>query len=174
MALMSRGVVLCVVWVGLAACSPDLNWRDVRSDDGRLVHWFPCRPVQQVRTLPLAGRDRRVELRVCDAAGASWAQMRVELERPDEADAVGQVLLQASAAKLGTVAAVRPVSLAGASQTPGPARATLQGRGPDGRQLRAGVLVFGVGGAVYQLTALGEALTEESIETFMASVRVMP
>jgi len=38
-------VVCGLVWlVGLWACTPALNWRDVRFDNARLIGWLPCKP----------------------------------------------------------------------------------------------------------------------------------
>jgi len=51
-----RFPILAAVLV-LAACSPELNWREVRADPTALTVLLPCKPDRGTRTVPLAGRD---------------------------------------------------------------------------------------------------------------------
>lgn len=66
---------LCV-WA-LMACSPALNWREVRPEAAdSLVAMFPCKPESQSRqlTLPdLPGGPVTLHVMACEADGARWA-----------------------------------------------------------------------------------------------------
>jgi YD repeat-containing protein len=74
--LIGMGVSMSVVW-GLVACSPRLNWREVRPPDAQgLELSFPCRPTtqsRQVRLPNLAGQPVKMYVMTCEADGVTWA-----------------------------------------------------------------------------------------------------
>jgi hypothetical protein len=51
-------------------------------------------------------------------------------------------------------------------------RLRLSGKLPDGRAVGGAVAVFAYGTVVFQATVFGEALSEEAVQTFFASLRV--
>lgn len=62
--------------VGLSACAPALNWREVRPTDAEgLLATFPCKPQAAQRQIPLAGLPDRVTVHLlsCEADGSRWA-----------------------------------------------------------------------------------------------------
>lgn len=75
---------LLLLAVGLAACSPALNWREV---DGVAEQrwWFPCKPDRVERQVSLDGRRVPARLVVCDAQGATWSKMALEFPNPADA-----------------------------------------------------------------------------------------
>lgn len=63
----------------LAACSPALNWRTVRSDAHPLQMLLPCKPDHASRGVPMAGSSVVLDMQGCDAAGATFAVSHVRL-----------------------------------------------------------------------------------------------
>lgn len=69
-----RWLALCAV--GLTACAPALNWREVRpADADGLLATFPCKPQAAQRQIPLPGLPDvvTVHLLSCEAEGSRWA-----------------------------------------------------------------------------------------------------
>lgn len=68
-----RWLALCAV--GLTACAPALNWREVRpADADGLLATFPCKPQAAQRQIPLPGLPDvvTVHLLSCEAEGSHW------------------------------------------------------------------------------------------------------
>lgn len=66
----------------LSACSPALNWREIRpADADGLVGTFPCKPDHRQRQVRLVGLPDPVDLHVwsCEADGATWALSHARL-----------------------------------------------------------------------------------------------
>lgn len=69
-----RWLALCAV--GLSACAPALNWREVRPADAEgLLATFPCKPQEAQRQIPLPGLPDLVTVHLlsCEAEGSRWA-----------------------------------------------------------------------------------------------------
>ena len=173
MTFVSHGRVpgLCLA-ATLAACSPALDWRDVRADDAGLQLQFPCKPVQQQRTLPLAGAPVVLTLQVCDAAGQTFGLAHAEVADPARVRAALQELA-AAAARNTASKALRTTALQIAGATPNPAsqRQRLGGRLPDGKPVQMELALFAIGTRVFQASVLGEALRDDVVETFIGSLR---
>ena len=134
--------------VALLACSPALDWREVRPEGTAVTALFPCRPDRHQRDVAIAGATLRMELHACDAAGSTFS--------------------------LAVVDGVEPFTPPGATPNPSSALVHVQGRRPDGRAvtLHAGFFVHGV--RVFQATAAGEGLPEEALQSFFGAIRVTP
>lgn len=161
-----------------AGCAPEMNWREVRVDGAPVSLTFPCKPVRQQRSLVLAGVHVTMVLHVCDAAGASWALAHADVADPA---AVGPALRELVGAAHDNIGAPRPAAggtgspMAGATPHAEAGRHDLRGTAPDGRKVRAGLLVFARGTVVVQATAIGpEGAWSAAIDTFIGSVRVVP
>lgn len=154
----------------LAACTPALDWREVRADGAELL--MPCRPRAQTRDVALAGRPVAMTLRACDAAGRTWAIATADVGDPSRVDAALAALRQSAAANVGAASgAIRPLSVRGASpQAPG-ARVVFDGRRDDRQPIRSDVAVFAAGSRVYQATVLGAA-GDDGADTFFGSIRI--
>jgi hypothetical protein len=85
----------------LCACTPALNWREVRFDNGPLVALLPCKPDRAVRQLPLGGVMRDVSMMGCEAGGAMFTLAMVDVQ---EAQQVPLALAQWKAASKATQA----------------------------------------------------------------------
>lgn len=161
--------------LALAACSPTLDWREVRAADGFFAALFPCRPSSQSRTVRLVGKGVRLSLQACSAAGVTWALAVADVEDPALVSAALGELLQAAQANIGGVASQAVAAkVPGATPNPASVRAEIAGQLPDGQAVVEHVAVFAHATKVVQVTALGQAVAVEALATFFDSVRVVP
>jgi hypothetical protein len=159
----------------LAACSPALDWREVRPDDSGLTVLMPCRPTPQQRRVPLAGNAVTLALHACSADGQTWGLAIADVEDPARVGAALTELRQSAAANVSAGAAARmPLRVAGATPQPASERVAFEGRLPDGKPVQAQLAVFAQGTRVFQVTALGERLPAEAADTFFGSIRLAP
>ena len=156
-----------------AACTPALNWRDVRPEDSGLLMQFPCRPDQQTRTLPLAGAPVQLSLLACAASKLTWGLAHTDVGDAARVETALAALAAAAAANLGATPAVaQSQAIAGAS-SPG-RRLKLQGRLPDGAAVQMQLILFTRGTHVFQATVLGEQVPDEAAQTYFESLRLAP
>ena len=168
-----RAVVAVAVLALLAACSPALNWRDVRPADSGLLLQCPCKPDSQARPLSLAGRPVRLSLLACPASTLTFGLAHADVGEPARVDAALKALTDSALANLGAApAAAQPSAVAGAS-APG-SRLRLQGRLPDGASVQMQLLVFARGTRVFQASVLGAQVPEEAAQTYFESLRLAP
>ena len=166
-------LALVVPALAAAACSPALDWREVRPEGGDLQVLLPCRPQHQTRELPLAGARVALSLHACSAADRTWAVAFADAQDPARLPAVLQALQAAAAANLGAgPAAGQALNVPGANPGGGARRLDLAGRLPDGRPVQAVVVLAARGTRVYQATAFGPSLAPQDVDTFVASLRL--
>jgi hypothetical protein len=167
----------------LGACSPELNWREVRTPEAGVEQLFPCKPVRQQRKAELAGKERQLVLQVCDAGDVTWAQMHVLLHDKDAIGSSMEALVAAAHANLGAAPAPAPASASASgssgivTESSGPSSAQryrIKGTAPDGRPVEMALKVFGNGSVVVQVSALASVLPTEAVDTFLGSVKVQP
>jgi hypothetical protein len=83
-----RRGILVGVWlgcVGLSACTPTLNWRDVQL--GRLSALLPCKPDRASRPVQLAEMTLQIEMAGCEAADAMVAISHLRLDADQNVEA---------------------------------------------------------------------------------------
>lgn len=171
---MARLWMAALLAFACAACAPELNWREHRSEGARLSQLFPCKPVRQQRQIVVAGREVLLVLQVCDAGGVSWALAQVDVGDPAAVGPVLEALRAAVQHNVGAPSATTAAwAVAGSTPNPAAGRLQLQGQSPIGRPLAAEVLLFVQGTVVVQLTVLGPRLSAAAVETFFESVRVI-
>ncbi len=175
-----RHSVLSVLALGLplflAACSPALDWRELRPEGTEVVALFPCKANNHAREVSLAQHQVRMVLHACTAGGVTWALAMADLGDPT---LVGPSLLElreAAARNLGVelTPSTRDFNVVGATPNPHSARLEIQGRLPDGLAVTEQVAVFAKGTRVFQATALGEELSTEAADTFFDALRAGP
>lgn len=156
----------------LAACSPALDWRELRPEDSGAVAMFPCRPASHARRVRLAGGEVLLTLHSCSAADATWALAVADVADPAR---VGPALDELRRSAAANIAAHETRELAfgvpGATPNAGAGRLALAGRRADGAPVREQVAVFAKGTRVYQATALGPALPAEALEIFFGGLK---
>ena len=166
-----RRVPLLVILL-IAACSPALDWREVRPEGTGLALLLPCRPQRQVREVELGAQRVRLALQSCSAGEQTWALGAADVEDPAR---VGPALRALHGAALVNVGASADTSLAfdvpGATPNDASRRVAFEGHLPDGRPVREQVAVFTRGTQVFQATVVGTRLSDEGVETFFGSLR---
>lgn len=193
----ARGAAFAAVW-GLAllgaACSPTLDWRELRLDGPGLLAMFPCRPITQSRQLSLAGAAVTMQLQACEAGGHTYAVGLADMHDPAAVGPALVALRAASEGNLGGAAGVpgghRPSvdevrggagaasdpawSVSGATPQAVAGRWQLAGQRPDGAALRMDTAVFARGTWVVQATVLGSAVQPAATAPFFEGLRVVP
>jgi hypothetical protein len=171
----TRGMALPAAALLLVGCAPELNWREWQSDEAGVRQMFPCKPVRQQRQVQVAGQPLTLVLQVCDAGGASWALSHARVDKPADVNAVMDAMARSAAANLG---AKRPAVAAqvvpGATPQPATGVLHISGHLPDGRPMAMSTSLFARGTTVFQATALGPALSRDTVDTFLGSSRVVP
>jgi hypothetical protein len=159
----------------LAACSPALNWREVRPEGSGILLMMPCKPDVQVRKVRLAGQSASVTLSACSSAGATWALAMSDLGDPQRVSPALEELRNSAVANVGAVESQpHAQDVPGATPNPGSVRLAMTGRLPDGQAVQEQMVVFARGTWVFQATVVGERLPTEGVEVFFGSLRASP
>ncbi len=161
--------------LALAACSPSLDWREVRLEGSAARVLLPCKPGPMAREVRLAGAPVRLLLQACSAGGQTWALAAADVADPGRVGPALEALRSAALANLGAGAPVAlPLNVPGATPNAASSRALASGRLPDGAAVQVQVAVFGYGTWVFQATVLGAQLPADAVDTFFGSLRVAP
>jgi hypothetical protein len=159
----------------LSACTPVLDWREVRIADSDVSTLFPCKPDQHARQVQLAGQMVRIVLYACTAGSSTWAVAATDVVDPSRVGPALAELRAAAARNLGaSQSREMALTVAGATPNAQSVRVQIQGQLPDGRAVTEQLAVFAKGTRVYQATALGETLQPEAADTFFSSLRAGP
>jgi hypothetical protein len=59
--------------IALTGCSPEYNWREVRSDDGLFVALFPAKPASHTKEVNLDGIHTKMSMTAAEVNGAMFA-----------------------------------------------------------------------------------------------------
>lgn len=168
-------LLACVGTAMVAACSPALDWRDVRPPGNPLSAQFPCRPSTTARSVRIDGPPRALTMLSCQTASATWAVAWI-----GEVDAATvrpllvrwrELSVDNIAGRPGPPAAFTPP---GARPDVAAVRLQSEGRRPDGQAMTQVLAFFVAGTTVYQATVLGERLESAAIEQFLGEIRVQP
>lgn len=82
-----RPALCAAVALAAAACTPSLNWREVRLAPTTAVALLPCKPDRAERSVPLGGEPTTLAVSGCEAGGATFALMAAKVpagRAPDE------------------------------------------------------------------------------------------
>lgn len=158
----------------LGACSPALDWREVRAEAGALA-LFPCKPVKETRAVLLAGVKTSMTMRACQADGVTYALASAEVGDPAR---IAPALVQLKSIQVGniggTASAARPLALQGMTPSAEAQRVDVQGALPDGTPVRQSSAFFTRGTWAFQATVMGPRPAAEAIETFFEGLRFGP
>jgi hypothetical protein len=156
----------------IAGCTPTLDWREVRVDDGSVRALFPCRPERQSRVLPLGGLALKMEMSACAVDGVTYAASWIALEDPAAVTSTLRALQTVAAANIGATANERAsVVVDGMTPNPLSGRLRLEGRLPDGSGVQEHALFMAKGLRVYQLSVIGKSPPADAVQTFVAGIR---
>jgi hypothetical protein len=157
-----------------AACSPTLDWREVRPADSAVQALFPCKPASQARRVTLAGSVVEMSLFACAAGDVTYALAFADLRDParvttalDELARAAHVNLQAAPG-----ASSEPVRVPGMTPNPSALVWRIDGRLPDGKAVAQRSALFAYGTRVYQASVLGAGLDAAAADAFVDALRV--
>ena len=158
----------------VSACTPTLDWREVRPGGSGLQALFPCKPDAHARRVPLGGTSVELTLHACSAGGATYA---VAFADVGQAQFVAPALAALAAAAVRNIdahgtAETLPAHIAGMTPNAQASRQRLVGRLNDGQAVEEQVAVFARGTQVYQATMVGARLDADSIEMFFGALRL--
>jgi len=141
------------VLVALAACSPELDWREFTSPEGQFTVMLPARPTRESRELVLAGAKVRMQMVTAQVSGTAFGVGYADL--PSAADAARTVseIRDALTRNLGgRVISERPVDLDGATGIEFQVEGAAQGS-----PMRLAARVVAAGNRFYQVVVVGRA-----------------
>lgn len=157
----------------LAACSPSLNWREVRPEGTELLLMFPCKPEQQTRAIsaPGAPAEARMGLARCEAAGLGFSLSWSDVPDPAQLSPSLKQMREAVTAGL-KLPASEPQALQLTGMTPSPEAVSvaLGAVGSKGQQAR--LAVFARGLRVYQVLMVGPRADAAAWEGFLGSIKL--
>jgi hypothetical protein len=151
----ARSMLLSVALI--SACSPALNWRQVRLTDIGLEAQFPCKPAALARDVLLSGKRLPMQLHGCAADGSTYA--------------VGSLALDDVRDVAPPLAAARAIAVPGMTPNPRAGQVVLAGRRPNGSAVVQHLLVFARGTRVYQASVLGDGPQESAVQQFFGAIR---
>jgi hypothetical protein len=157
----------------LPACSPTLNWREVRPEGTRLALLLPCKPDKAQKIVPLGGPATPLSMLGCDAGGATFAVAVADLGDAAKAAPVlaqWQSLTLANM-KAGVAPQVSPLKLPGAAALPPASLVKAEGHGPDGKPVSGQAAYFAQGSQVFQVVMYSPRIAPEVAETFFSSLK---
>jgi hypothetical protein len=157
----------------LLACSPTLNWREVRPDGAALTALFPCRPDQGVQTVALGEHGVKMAMMGCEAGGAMFTLAHVALDGSVDAEVLRGLWQMGTLASMqGALTTEEPFALKKASgnMLPGQIRAT--GKRADGSPVAMRAAWFAVGGSLYQAAVYADRDVDEVAQTYLDGIRV--
>jgi hypothetical protein len=164
--------LVALVWM-LSACSPTLNWREVRPDNSGALALFPCKPDRFTRSVVLGGEKLQMVLNSCAAGEATYALSHAELADSAHVNPALDAMQSAAASNLGGPATVlSPLVVPGMTPHPVTQRWAVQGKRADGSAVHQQFTVFTRGLRVYQATVVGTALDTVAADTFFGSLQL--
>lgn len=167
---------IIVLTLGLSACSPSFNWREVRLDGAGLVALLPCKPDRGSRTLSIAATaptELVLNMAACEIEGVLFAVSYTELKSPDQ---VLAALAQWRSVTLGQlraqVSSAQAFGVKGAIPLPQTELLMAQGLRADGSAVRAQLLWFAKGTRVFHAVVYFDKVTPEVTQTFFAGLQL--
>lgn len=157
--------------VALVACSPTLNWREIRVEATGLKARLPCKPDRGARAVPMAGRQVQLQVLGCDAGGATFAILTGDVVDPLRSAEVLDQWRGATLANMrGTAGEVQPFLPTGAMALAPSLRVTAAGRRVDGSPVQSQAAYFARGSRVFQAVIYADRVAPEAAETFFSSL----
>ena len=158
--------------LGLAACSPSLNWRTVPVE--QLAALLPCKPDHAERQVDLGGTKHTLAMWGCEAGGALFAVSHLRTQPPGSPEQVIAAWQLAALRNMpGATSQVLPFkapSLAG--KTPAPeAMVRTNGKRANGQAVQAQLAWLRRGADVYHLAVYAPELTPAMTESFFTELQ---
>lgn len=159
---------------GLGACTPSLDWRQLRPEGWGLAVALPCRPATHARQVSLAGSPVELTLMACSVEGRTFGIASAELGDPARVGPALTALGDAALANVqGAVESEGPALVSGMTPSPAARQWRLSGRLPDARPVSEQVLVFAHGTRVFQATLVGAQADDALAKSFFQQIEVL-
>jgi hypothetical protein len=169
---MLRSRSVCLPLALLCACSPALDWRQVRPSGFDLEALFPCRPAALSRELALIQRRLEMAMYACAAGGSTYAVGALTLEDVRDVGPALAALREAAARNVaGSATEARPLQVPGATPQAQAVRLMIIGRRPDGSKVIEHLALFARGNRVFQAMVVGDRPDPEAVSTFFDALR---
>ena len=183
--LLRRSVLASTLALAMVACTPTLNWREVRLDG--LTALLPCKPDQAQRSVRLGTVDIQMDMVGCEAADALYAISHL---RAQDVNQAAGLLSEWRAATLSNLHAtsVHPHAFKlakvadGAFQIPYGAQAAapdgawellwVQGQSPDASAVQSRLAWFALGADVYHVAVYGAQLGPQTVDMLYSDLRL--
>ena len=173
---------LALCGVGLMACSPTYNWRDVPLDGAAFKAQLPCKPERAERQVPLTAAGVRLQLLSCEAGGLTYA---LAWARPEPGEPPEPLPVLLDRWQLAGWASLRQTVAEGAPAPAGWSAWPLtvaqvqslrawQGSGQNhtGQVLQVRQVYLAHAGVVYQAAVYGQRLPAEAVTPFFDALAV--
>ena len=160
--------------LALAACSPALNWREVRPEGTRLNLLLPCKPDKAQKLVPLGGRPTPLAMLGCDADGATFAVATADVGDAAQAASVLALWQELALANMKAAPASRqmlPLTLPGTAPGTPVTRLQAQGQRADGSAVSTQAAYFAQGSQLFQVVMYAPRIAPEAAETFFSSLK---
>lgn len=166
--MLSRSFPAAAAALVLGACSPTLDWRQVRPDGSPLQALFPCKPKTHARTVALAGAQVRMSLYACTAAEHTYALSLADMGDPARVTPALRALREATVNNL-DAPAPPAAALQVPGMTPNPEAVHLRVAGtlPDGTPIQQVAGYFARGTWVHQVNVVGPNPPDEAVRSFL-------
>ena len=154
------------------ACSPTLNWRDVRPEGTNLGLLMPCKPDSVVKKVPLGGQPTSLQLLGCDAGDLTFALSSAEVADAAQTPAILASWQQATLTNMKAAKADSVSNLTikgGAGTTAVWVKAT--GMRADGKAVAGQAVYFAKGATVFQAVIYGADIKADVAETYFSGLK---
>lgn len=160
--------------LALAACSPALNWREVRPEGTRLNLLLPCKPDKAQKVVPLGAKPTLLSMLGCDADGATFAVAIADVGDAAQAASVLALWQELTLANMKAVPASRqllPLTVPGALPGTPATRLQAQGQRADGTAVGTQAAYFAQGSQLFQVVMYAPQIAPDVAETFFSSLK---
>lgn len=158
--------------LAVSACAPPFNWRQTAIAATPLSAMFPCKPEQDRRTVPMAGRTVELHMHHCATAGITAAVGYAQLPEPAMA---GAVLAQWRTATLSamhlTASTQSPWTMERATVLPEALAVNASGTTARGEPVVLRAAWFARGTAVYAALFYGPVIDPDAAEVFFTGLQ---
>jgi hypothetical protein len=153
----------------LAACTPSLNWREVKVRNATLVATLPCKPDEATRLASIGPMTVNLEMTGCEASGALFAIGRAQLSPQTSAPEVAQLWRASTLQKVGAASGQEPRWATGPDIVP-LITLSAEAKRPEGGLLQVQSLWFARDGSIFQAVIYGSAISSEMTEAFFSGL----
>ncbi len=164
------GLLGLIMVLGLAGCTPALNWRAVNLDG--VSTWLPCKPDRAQRELEIGGQKIQMEMMGCEAQGVMYALSHAKVSISSESQAVAAAWQNASFKQMLAGAPQQSVFQARGEKPATGQFFKLTGTRSNGQVLKAQLAWVVLGTEIYHLAMYARAITSDQAEPFFSEVKI--